>query len=66
MGPMGDPLGPWESNLDPFWGPDPDGPKCYFLMKQKNENHISRLHFLFYMFILFFGVHTVKDLAEFV
>ena len=66
LGPMGDPLGPLGSNLDPFLGPDPDGPKCYFLIKQKHENCIFRLDFHFYMSILFFGVHTVKDLAELV
>ena len=63
---MGDPLGPWETNLDPFLGPDPDGPKCYCLIKQKSQNYIFLLDFLFYMFTLFFGVHTVKDLAELV
>ena len=66
LGPMGDPLGPWGSNLDPCLGPDPDGPKCYFRIKQKAENCICWLDFHFYMSILFFGVHTVKDLAELV
>ena len=50
----------------PFLGPDPDGPKCYFLIKQKTENCIFRLDFHFYMYILFFGVHPMKDLAELV
>ena len=65
FGPMGDHLGPWETNLDPFLGTDPDGPKCYFLIKNP-QNCIFRLDFHFYMSILFFGVHTVKDLAELV
>ena len=33
---------------------------------QYPQNCIFRLDFYLYMFILFFGVHTVKDLAELV
>ena len=66
LGPMGDPLGPWETNLEPFLGPDPTWTQMLFSDKQKTENCIFRLDFHFYMFIILFGVHTVKDLAELV